>query len=72
VLLAIGCVASVAQAKRVACVGDSITYGSDIANRTRDSYPAQLEQILQQYDSAWEVSNFGVSGATMLTNGDRP
>jgi hypothetical protein len=31
-----------------------------------------LEQILQQYDSAWEVSNFGVSGATMLTNGDRP
>jgi len=72
VVLAIGCVASVAGAKRVACVGDSITYGSGIANRARDSYPAQLEQILKQYDTAWEVDNFGVSGATMLSKGDRP
>ena len=62
----------VANAKRVACVGDSITYGSGIADRTHDSYPAQLEQLLKQYDTAWEVDNFGVSGATLLHNGDRP
>ena len=61
-----------ADAKRVACVGDSITYGSGISNRTRDSYPAQLQRILQEYDSNWQVDNFGVSGATMLHNGDRP
>lgn len=71
-VLAIGCLTPVAGAKRVACVGDSITYGAGISNRTRDSYPAQLEQILQQYDTAWEVGNFGVSGATLLSAGDRP
>jgi len=71
-VFAIGWVGLVAGAKRVACVGDSITYGSGISNRTRDSYPAQLEQILQQYDTAWEVDNYGVSGATLLSTGDRP
>ncbi|UCD53331.1 MAG: hypothetical protein JSW27_11915 [Phycisphaerales bacterium] len=72
VVLIVLCIAGAAGAKRVACVGDSITYGSGIANRMRDSYPAQLEQILQQYDTAWEVDNFGVSGATMLSRGDLP
>jgi len=66
------CVAGAAQAKRVACVGDSITYGSGIADRARDSYPAQLERILKEYDTSWEVDNFGVSGATLLTRGDLP
>jgi len=66
------CMAGAADARRVACVGDSITYGSGIADRANDSYPAQLEQILKQYDTSWEVDNFGVSGATMLHNGDRP
>ncbi|MCL5281276.1 MAG: GDSL-type esterase/lipase family protein [Planctomycetes bacterium] len=60
------------QAKLVACVGDSITYGSGIANRTVDSYPAQLQRILRQYDLSWEVQNFGVSGATLLSRGDLP
>ena len=60
------------KAKLVACVGDSITYGSGIANRTVDSYPAQLQRILRQYDPSWEVQNFGVSGATLLTRGDLP
>lgn len=61
-----------AQARLVACVGDSITYGANITNRTRDSYPAQLQRLLQQYDLSWEVQNFGVSGATLLTKGDLP
>jgi acyl-CoA thioesterase-1 len=64
--------AATAQAKLVACVGDSITYGSGIANRTVDSYPAQLQRLLRQYDLSWEVQNFGVSGATLLSRGDLP
>jgi acyl-CoA thioesterase-1 len=64
--------AATAQAKLVACVGDSITYGSGIADRTNDSYPAQLQDILRQCDPAWEVRNFGVSGATLLRRGDKP
>jgi lysophospholipase L1-like esterase len=71
ILLVCGCTAAV-QAKHVACIGDSITYGSGIADRTNDSYPAQLQRILQQYDPAWQVSNFGVSGATLLRRGDKP
>ena len=31
---------------RVACIGDSITYGSGIEARDRNSYPAQLQQLL--------------------------
>jgi acyl-CoA thioesterase-1 len=61
-----------ASAGLVACVGDSITYGAGIANRTADGYPAQLQRILRQYDPAWEVRNFGVSGATLLRKGDLP
>jgi acyl-CoA thioesterase-1 len=64
--------AATVQAKLVACVGDSITYGSGIANRMVDSYPAQLQRILRQYDLSWEVQNFGVSGATLLSRGDLP
>lgn len=54
---------------KVACVGDSITFGAGIRNRNRDSYPAQLGVLLGQ---KWEVRNFGVSGATLLKKGDRP
>jgi acyl-CoA thioesterase I len=64
--------AATAQAKLVACVGDSITYGSGIANPAVDGYPAQLQRMLRQYDPSWEVRNFGVSGATLLTKGDLP
>ncbi len=64
--------ASPVQAKLVACVGDSITYGSGIANPAQDSYPSQLQRNLQRYDPAWKVQNFGVSGATLLTKGDLP
>jgi acyl-CoA thioesterase-1 len=61
-----------AEGKLVACVGDSITYGAGIANRATDSYPAQLQRILRRCDPAWEVRNFGVSGATLLWKGDLP
>lgn len=57
------------DATRVACVGDSITYGSGISNRAQNSYPAQLAKML---GPGWDVRNFGKSGATLLHAGDRP
>lgn len=52
---------------RVACVGDSITYGYEIPDREHRSYPAQLARLL---GSGYEVLNFGVSAATLLRHGD--
>lgn len=54
---------------RVACIGNSITYGATIKNRSVDSYPAQLGRIL---GPGWEVKNFGVSGSTLLKKGNKP
>ena len=70
--LVFGLTVNVADAKLVACVGDSITYGAGISNRTYNSYPAQLGRMLQKFDSRWGTRNFGVSGATLLRNGDLP
>ncbi len=53
----------------LACIGDSITYGSGLKDRNRDSYPAQLARLLGE---RWEVKNYGVSGTTMMKQGDRP
>lgn len=54
---------------KVACIGNSITYGSGIDNRPLNSYPAQLQRML---GDKWVVRNFGVGGRTMLKKGDRP
>jgi acyl-CoA thioesterase-1 len=54
---------------RVACVGDSITYGHGIKDREHDSYPAQLAVLLGE---KWQVRNFGVNGATVFKKGSRP
>jgi lysophospholipase L1-like esterase len=63
-ILLVGCFAA-AAAVRVACVGDSITYGSGL-HRT---YPAQLGRWL---GTNYEVRNFGVSATTLLHRGDYP
>lgn len=70
--LVYGLAAGPARARLVACVGDSITYGAGIPNRQHNSYPAQLGRMLQEFDSRWECRNYGVSGATLLRNGDLP
>lgn len=57
------------DAVRVACIGNSITFGAGIKNRSRDSYPSVLARMLG--DSCW-VKNFGVSARTMLNKGDHP
>jgi len=54
---------------KVACIGNSITYGSGIPDRPRDSYPSQLARILGE---KWDVRNFGVGGRTLLKKGDFP
>lgn len=54
---------------RVACVGNSITYGTGIADRDKDSYPAQLQKLL---GDKYVVGNFGKPGATLLRHGHRP
>jgi lysophospholipase L1-like esterase len=53
----------------VDCVGDSITFGAGIKDRGRYNYPRQLGRLL---GAEWEVRNLGVSGATLLKNGDKP
>jgi sialate O-acetylesterase len=54
---------------KVACVGNSITYGMRLDDRERESYPAQLQALL---GDRYEVGNFGKSGATLLRHGHRP
>ena len=54
---------------KVACVGNSITYGYLLENRTQDAYPAVLQRDLGKN---YEVGNFGKSGATLLNKGHRP
>jgi alpha-L-fucosidase len=57
------------RAIRVACVGNSITFGDGIKDRDKWSYPAQLQRML---GNAWTVKNFGSSGRTILKKGDAP
>lgn len=54
---------------RVACVGNSITYGYLVEDRERNCYPAVLGRML---GDGYEVGNFGVCGATLLNKGHNP
>jgi lysophospholipase L1-like esterase len=47
---------------KVACVGDSITFGYGLTSPGTQSYPAQLQARL---GSGYVVGNFGVNGATV-------
>ena len=35
-----------AAATKVACIGDSITYGLGLADRANESYPVRLQKML--------------------------
>ena len=54
---------------KVACVGNSITYGMKLQHREKESYPSVLQSLLGR---DYEVGNFGKNGATLLFNGHRP
>lgn len=60
---------SAAKPIKVACVGNSITYGLLVENREVNNYPTQLGKML---GNSYEVGNFGRSGATLLTEGHNP
>lgn len=61
--------ATASERIKVACVGDSITFGAGIQDRDKNSYPAQLGNLL---GAGWDVKNFGVNGHTLLSNGNAP
>ena len=54
---------------KVACIGNSVTYGYGHENPDSTSYPSQLAEML---GDDYEVGNFGKSGATLLRKGHRP
>ena len=54
---------------RVACVGNSVTYGYGLSDREHTAYPVVLQQLLGK---GFDVRNFGHSGATLLRHGHRP
>lgn len=54
---------------RVACAGDSITYGAGVENRDKNNYPKVLGEFL---GASFDVRNFGRSGATLQKAGDLP
>ncbi|GGW26592.1 GDSL-type esterase/lipase family protein [Arenibacter certesii] len=57
------------QKLKVACVGNSVTYGTRVAERERNAYPVQLQKLL---GDNYEVANFGYPGATALKKGHKP
>ena len=54
---------------KVACVGDSITYGHSVSGWSKNQYPAVLQELL---GDSYHVANFGVSGACVNKNGNKP
>lgn len=54
---------------RVACVGDSITYGHGIYNWPEKNYPKVLGTLL---GSQYHVQNFGVCGRCVQDSSDQP
>ena len=54
---------------KVACVGDSITYGHSVSGWSKNQYPAVLQELL---GDSYHVANFGVSGACVNKKGNKP
>ncbi len=54
---------------KIACIGNSVTYGYGLKDPSTQSYPVQLQQMLGE---KYEVKNFGHSGATLLRKGHNP
>lgn len=60
---------TLAKRAKVACIGDSITFGYGLKSPLTDSYPAVLQNLLGE---KYEVRNYGFSARTMSQSGDRP
>lgn len=55
--------------KKLACVGDSITWGFTILNPRKHGYPAVLQRLL---GAEYEVRNFGHNDAAVRYDADTP
>ena len=53
---------------KIACAGDSITYGHGISGWPKNNYPAVLQNLL---GDAYHVNNYGVSSFAVQKNADR-
>ena len=54
---------------RVACVGDSVTYGHGVKNWPKNNYPTVLQELL---GDEYHVGNFGFSGRAVQPDSDQP
>lgn len=54
---------------KVACIGNSVTYGLGLADREQNCYPVKLKRLL---GDGYAVKNLGHSGATLLRKGHNP
>jgi len=54
---------------KVACIGDSITYGHGVTNWETENYPAVLQTLLGE---EYFVGNYGFVGACVNPDGDKP
>lgn len=54
---------------KVACIGDSITYGHGIKNWPKNNYPVLLQVLL---GDGYHVNSYGVSGRAVQVNSDQP
>jgi acyl-CoA thioesterase-1 len=61
--------AAPANTCKIACVGDSITYGTLVKNRRENCYPVQLEGLLGK---KFSVRNFGANGRAVQKAADLP
>lgn len=69
-LVCINILASGQQATiKVACIGNSVTYGYGHKSPQQTSYPSVLQQLM---GAKYTVKNFGHSGATLLRKGHNP
>lgn len=50
---------------KIACIGNSITYGYGVSNRFDNCYPSQLQNLL---GDKYLVYNFGIAGKTLSRN----
>lgn len=54
---------------RVACVGDSITYGMGVKNWPKNNYPEVLQRMLGE---GYCVNNYGYSNRTVMKTANHP
>ena len=54
---------------KVACVGDSITYGCTVGNWRKNNYPTVLGNLLEEN---YCVNNFGYTNRTAIKSADYP